>query len=114
MRPKYTKVRARSANEGSGTTGWSLPAPVPACFLTEEEDIAGTFWQFKGNLTWPKGLASGKSHCGAQPTGKLDLSHLTECFLRAKRGSSKVRPQKRIPPSVGQQLGALACAEHLQ
>jgi len=40
MRPKYTKVRARSANEGSGTAGWSLAAPVPACFLADEEDIA--------------------------------------------------------------------------
>src|SRR4051794_31962273 len=39
MRPKYTKVRARSENEGSGTVGWSLAAPVPLCFLMEE-DIA--------------------------------------------------------------------------
>jgi hypothetical protein len=40
MRAMYTKVRARSANEGSGTAGWSLAAPVPACFLMEEDDIA--------------------------------------------------------------------------
>jgi hypothetical protein len=40
MRAKYTNVRARSANEGSGTAGWSLTAPVLACFLMEEEDIA--------------------------------------------------------------------------
>jgi hypothetical protein len=39
MRAKYTKVRARSANEGSGTAGWSLATPVPACFLLDEEDI---------------------------------------------------------------------------
>jgi hypothetical protein len=39
MRPKYTRVRARSANEGSGTAGRSLVAPVPACFLMDEEDI---------------------------------------------------------------------------
>ena len=38
MRSKYTKVRARSANEGSGTLGWSL-GPVPACFLMDDEDI---------------------------------------------------------------------------
>ena|SRR5437016_11433700 len=40
MRPKYTKVRARWANEGSGTAGWSLAAPVPPCFLMDEEDNA--------------------------------------------------------------------------
>ena len=47
MRPKYTKVRARSENEGSGTVGSSLAAPVPACFLMDEEDIVVLFWQFK-------------------------------------------------------------------
>jgi hypothetical protein len=46
MRVKYTKVRARSAYEGSGTAGWSLAAPVPACFLIDEEDIAVP-WEFK-------------------------------------------------------------------
>jgi len=40
MRAMYTKVWARSANEGSGTAGWPLAAPVPAWFLMEEEDIA--------------------------------------------------------------------------
>jgi hypothetical protein len=49
MRAVYIKVRARSANEGSGTAGWSLAAPLPACFLVDEEDIAVPFWQFKGN-----------------------------------------------------------------
>jgi hypothetical protein len=39
MRHKYTTVRARSANEGSGTAGWSLAAPGPACFLMDGEDI---------------------------------------------------------------------------
>lgn len=34
MRPIYIKVRARSANEGSGTAGWLLV--VRACFPTEE------------------------------------------------------------------------------
>jgi len=43
----YTKVRARSANDGSGTVGWSLAAPLLACFLMEEEDIAVPSWQFK-------------------------------------------------------------------
>jgi hypothetical protein len=54
MRPKYTKVRARSANEGSGTVGWSLAAPLPPCFLIEEEDIVLPFRQFKANQTWSK------------------------------------------------------------
>jgi hypothetical protein len=54
MRVKYTKVRARSAYEGSGTAGWSLAAPVPACFLMEEDDIAVPSWQFKGNQWWSK------------------------------------------------------------
>src|SRR5712692_7697552 len=52
MRAKYTKVRARSANEGSGTAGWLLAAPVPACFLKDEEDIPAPSWQ-------PKYLHSG-------------------------------------------------------
>src|SRR5487761_388705 len=39
IRPKYTKVRARSANEGSGIAGKSLAVPGPACFPTNE-DIA--------------------------------------------------------------------------
>jgi hypothetical protein len=47
MRAKYTKVHARSANVGSGTAGWSLAAPVPACFLMDEEDINAPPWQFK-------------------------------------------------------------------
>ncbi len=40
MRPKYTNVRARSANVGSGSGGWSLADPGPACFLTDEVVIA--------------------------------------------------------------------------
>jgi len=37
MQAKYTKVRARSANEGSETGGWSVATPAPACFLMDEE-----------------------------------------------------------------------------
>jgi hypothetical protein len=37
MRVIYAKVRARSANEGSGMGGWSLVALVLACFLKEED-----------------------------------------------------------------------------
>ena len=40
MRPKYINVRARSANVGSGTAGWSLAVPGPACFLADEVVIA--------------------------------------------------------------------------
>lgn len=36
MRPMNIRVRARSANEGSGTGGWSLLGPGPACFLAVE------------------------------------------------------------------------------
>jgi hypothetical protein len=64
MRAKYTKVRARSANEGSGTAGWSLTGPVPACFLIDEEDITVTFWQFKGNpVAVKRGGARGGREC---------------------------------------------------
>ncbi len=51
MRPKYTKVRARSEKEGSGTVGWSLAALVPACFLMDVEGIAVLFQQFKAEST---------------------------------------------------------------
>jgi hypothetical protein len=40
-RPRYTNVRARSANVGSGTGGWSLAGPGPASFLTDEIVIRG-------------------------------------------------------------------------
>src|SRR4029077_4585659 len=41
MRPKYNNVRARSAKVGSGTGGWSLAGPGPACFLLDEVIIRG-------------------------------------------------------------------------
>ena len=41
MRPRYNNVRARSANVGSGTGGWSLAGPGPACFLPDEVVIRG-------------------------------------------------------------------------
>src|SRR5271167_1632606 len=40
MRPKYTKVRARSAKEGSATVGWSPAAPGPACFPADKDITA--------------------------------------------------------------------------
>ena len=42
MRPECINVRARSANEGSGTADWPLVAPL-ACFPKDEEDIAEHF-----------------------------------------------------------------------
>jgi len=39
-RPKYSKVRALSANVGSATAGWFLAAPEPACFPAVDEDIS--------------------------------------------------------------------------
>ncbi len=59
MRPKYTNVRARSENEGSGTVGWSLAAPVPACFLLDKDDIPALFCQ--SNLSQRKPLIVGRS-----------------------------------------------------
>src|SRR6266851_2216926 len=47
MRPKYTKVRARSAKEGSATVCWSLAAPGPACFPVDKEDIAARPQEFE-------------------------------------------------------------------
>src|SRR5580704_11314264 len=40
IRPRYTKVRARSANVGSATAAWLLAVPEPACFPAGNEDIA--------------------------------------------------------------------------
>jgi len=39
MRVMCAKVLARSANEGSGTAGWSLAVPVRACCFVDKEDI---------------------------------------------------------------------------
>src|ERR1700723_947011 len=38
-RPRYIRVRARSANVGSATAGWLLAEPEPACFPVVSEDI---------------------------------------------------------------------------
>ncbi len=46
MRPKYTKVRARSAKEGSATVGWSPVVPGPACFPADK-DIAALPHEFE-------------------------------------------------------------------
>src|SRR5450755_3427925 len=47
MRPEYIRVRARSANEGSGTAGWSLAFPGPACFPMDEEGMNGVSWHLR-------------------------------------------------------------------
>src|ERR1700751_1713523 len=38
-RPRYSNVRALSANVGSAIAGWLLAAPEPACFPAVDEDI---------------------------------------------------------------------------
>ena len=43
MRPDCVNVRALSANEGSGTAGWLLVAPL-ACFTKNEE---GNIFHFR-------------------------------------------------------------------
>src|ERR1700726_3571410 len=46
--PKCSRVRARSAYDGSGMAGWSPAVPVLACFRMEEkEDMVGPSRQFK-------------------------------------------------------------------
>ena len=80
MRAKYTRVRARSANEGSGTVGWSLTVPVPACFLIDEEDITVTFWQFNGKQwQFKKGSARGGRKCFI----RLDRNRVAMLVTRA-------------------------------
>jgi hypothetical protein len=44
MLAKYTRVRARSENEGSGIEGRLPAAPLPPCCrLDEDEDIVDLF-----------------------------------------------------------------------
>src|SRR5712692_6327632 len=93
MRAKYTKVRARSANEGSGTAGWLLAAPVPACFLKDEEDIAappGSLNTCISGCTWvrirPCALRSDLSSKSPSPTGydrhcSFFLQYLSRSFV---------------------------------
>jgi len=56
MRAKYIRVRARSANAGSGTVGWSL-GPGPACFLIGEVMVVLS-WHFE---------RSESMRCGTRP-----------------------------------------------
>ena len=58
MRPKYIRVRARSANAGSGTVGWSLAGPAPACFLMDEEVMIGVSWHLRARFEVMCGVAS--------------------------------------------------------
>ena len=55
MRPRWIKVRARSAKDGSGTEGWSALALVFACFLRDDDIIAPV----KMGLRFP-GVQSGR------------------------------------------------------
>src|SRR4051794_22537552 len=58
-----SKVRARSAKDGSGIAGWPLSGPGPACFRRDEGDVI--FWSllivFKHSacLPWQGGKANG-------------------------------------------------------
>src|SRR5271156_4647721 len=45
-RPRCTKVRARSANVGSATSGWLLAAPEPACLPAASDDIPVLLYGF--------------------------------------------------------------------
>jgi hypothetical protein len=74
MQPKYTKVRARSENEGSGTVRWSLAAPVPACFLVDKEDIPVLFCQ------------SNLSQCGRD---RFDAESARAVLVNAGKGTAQ-------------------------
>src|SRR5580692_8275345 len=69
-RPRYTRVRARSANVGSATAGWLLAAPEPACFPAGNEDIPilqNAFRSESGILACPESLEQAS-------TSELELS----------------------------------------
>jgi hypothetical protein len=80
-----TRVYARSANEGSGTVGWSLAGPVPACFLMGEKGIiavSGSLNNRIGSCTWRVRTEAmilrcpiRRSHCGLEtnPSARLSL-----------------------------------------
>src|SRR5580700_4656810 len=83
MRPRYTRVRARSANEGSATGGWSLAALGPACFPVDREDIAALppgFGQFIRDHRLPR-LLNKLAHRG--------LSFLFEAERNRRSGFRK-------------------------
>src|ERR1035438_6732576 len=90
-----------SAYEGSGTAGWSLAAPVPACFLIEEEDIAVLSWQCKGSQ-W-----SSKGQKGVAP-GRLQMIH----SVRPKSHSSASQQRTRVAVPKSSVLPAPARAEN--
>jgi hypothetical protein len=69
MRAMYTKVRARSANDGSGTAGWALAAPVPACFLMEGVVMIDTSWNLRSLIEVVRSVAGHgrlSPRCGAR------------------------------------------------
>ncbi len=70
MRPRYNKVRALSENVGSGTAGWSLAAPEPACFPIGSEDIS-VFTVIFGTLS--KSELSFANELGGRPVLQLEL-----------------------------------------
>src|SRR4029077_17785667 len=74
MRPKYNNVRARSAKVGSGTGGWSLAGPGPACFLLDEVVIRRFLLCFFVGRT-----------CGAGEILRLDLLDIEFCRALAHR-----------------------------
>src|SRR5580692_1277656 len=66
-RPKYSKVRALSANVGSATAGWFLAAPEPACFPAVDEDISVLPHEFgtcSRILLWRGSLGNKLTRCG--------------------------------------------------
>src|SRR5208283_298470 len=108
MRPQYINVRARSANEVSGTEDWPLVAPL-ACFPKDEEDIADyclvmprIIW---GNLPEP-GLGSRTVPCQTrrrrlnQPQDN-DVQIFELCFCLLLRCPARLHQCRQLLPGSG-------------
>src|SRR5271156_748280 len=84
-RPRCTKVRARSANVGSATSGWLLAAPEPACLPAASDDIPVLLCGFGTRAGAPKRslLTMGTKRGSAQIRLK-DAQLLGGSFLRLR------------------------------
>lgn len=67
MRPRYMRVRTRSANEGSGVVGWSAAVLGPACFLGDDDNAALPEWSqqrlTRRDLGWQSNRNESSSVC---------------------------------------------------
>ena len=93
MRVMCAKVLARSAKEGSGTTGWSLAVPVRACCLADKEDIL-----LQGSLN-NRGVvvyqAKTRAHC------RKSLQSYTIISLSKSRGGTNGKSSGTVVLCIG-------------